>query len=63
MNQWQNKIIDLKKKGFTQTEIAAQVGCSQNYISNLENGLCGKRLSYEYAKKLNALWEKHCSEN
>lgn len=61
MNQWQKLISDLKEVGLTQTLIAAKIGCSQNYISNLERGLCGKRLSYDLGKKLEELWKEHCS--
>ncbi|EOR08182.1 helix-turn-helix domain-containing protein [Acinetobacter tandoii] len=61
MNQWQSKIIDLKEKGLTQSQIATEMDCSQNYVSNLENGICGKRLGYEKGKKLEKLWVKHCS--
>lgn len=60
MNQWQKMIIDLKEKGLTQTQIATGIECSQNYVSNLENGLCGKRLGYEKGKNLEKLWKKHC---
>lgn len=59
MNQWQLIISDLREKGLTQTQIAAEIECSQNYVSDLERGICGKRLSYELGRKLEALWEKH----
>ena len=61
MSQWQKMIIDLKEQGLTQTKIAAEIECSQNYVSDLERGVCGKRLSYELGQKLEALWEKHQS--
>ena len=61
MNQWQTKITDLKGKGLTQNQIASEMECSQNYVSNLENGLCGKRLGYEKGKKLEKLWAEYCS--
>ena len=61
MNQWQAKIADLKEKGLTQNQIADVMGCSQNYVSNLENGLCGKRLGYDKGKNLEKLWAEHCS--
>lgn len=61
MNQWQKMITDLKEQGLTQTQIANQIKCSQNYVSNLENGLCGKRLGYEKGKNLEKLWTEHCS--
>jgi len=47
MSQWQKMIIDLKEQGLTQTQIATEINCSQNYVSNLENGLCGKRMGYD----------------
>ncbi|MTD09874.1 helix-turn-helix domain-containing protein [Acinetobacter sp. YIM 103518] len=61
MNQWQKMIVDLKEKGLTQTQIANGMGCSQNYVSNLENGLCGKRLGYEKGESLKKLWVDNCS--
>jgi len=61
MNQWQSMVVDLKEEGLTQAQIAIEMGCSQNYVSNLENGLCGKRLGYEKGKGLKKLWIKHCS--
>ena len=60
MNQWQAKIADLKEKGLTQNQIADVMGCSQNYVSNLENGLCGKNLGYDKGKNLEELWMEHC---
>jgi len=63
MNQWQKMITDLKEQGLTQNQIAASMECSQNYVSNLENGLCGKRLGYEKGKNLEKLWAQHCSPN
>ena len=59
MNQWQKMITDLKQKGLTQTQIADEIKCSQNYVSNLENGLCGKRLGYDKGKNLERLWSHH----
>lgn len=61
MNQWQQMISELREKGLTQTYIASQIGCSQNYVSDLERGLCGKRLSYDLGKKLEMLWKIYCS--
>jgi len=60
MNQWQKIITDLRKQGLTQTQIANEINCSQNYVSDLERGVCGKRLSYELGNKLEALWKKNC---
>lgn len=61
MNRWQKMIVDLKEKGLTQTQIADGMGCSQNYVSNLENGICGKRLGYEKGESLTKLWIENCS--
>ena len=61
MNKWQTMISQLREKGMTQTHIASEMKCSQNYVSNLENGLCGKRLSHDFGKRLEKLWKKHCS--
>ena len=55
-------ISELREKGLTQTYIATEIGCSQNYVSDLERGLCGKRLSYDLGKKLENLWKKYCSK-
>lgn len=63
MTHWQTIIFELKKKGLTQKFIAAQIGCSQNYVSNLERGICGKRLSYSLGKNLEQLQKQHCSKN
>ena len=61
MNHWQAKIIDLKDKGLTQSQIAVAMECSPNYVSDLENGKCGQRLGYEKGEKLEKLGIKHCS--
>lgn len=61
MNQWQKMISELREKGLTQKFIATEIGCSQNYVSDLERGLCGKRLSYDLGKKLENLWKESCS--
>ncbi|WP_151809524.1 helix-turn-helix domain-containing protein [Acinetobacter seifertii] len=63
MNQWQKMISELREKDLTQTFIATEIGCSQNYVSDLERGLCGKRLSYDLGKKLENLWKKYCQNN
>lgn len=60
MNQWQNMISELRNQGLTQTQIGMEIGCSQNYVSDLERGVCGKRLSHGLATKLQKLWKKHC---
>lgn len=60
MNQWQNMISQLRKNGLTQVQIGKEIGCSQNYVSDLERGVCGKRLSHEIATNLQRLWKKQC---
>lgn len=60
MSQWQNMISQLRIQGLTQVQIGKEIGCSQNYVSDLERGVCGKRLSHEIAKNLQKLWKKHC---
>ncbi|MFB5708208.1 XRE family transcriptional regulator [Acinetobacter radioresistens] len=60
MNQWQTMISELRNQGLTQTQIGMEIGCSQNYVSDLERGVCGKRLSHGLATKLQKLWKKHC---
>lgn len=62
MNQWQKMISELRLKGITQTQIALEMSCSQNYVSDLERGVCGKRLSYAFGSKLEKLWRKHCKQ-
>lgn len=63
MNKWQKMVVELKELGFTQKQIADEMGCSQNYVSNLENGLCGKRLGYDKGESLRNLWLKHRPTN
>ncbi|MDO7535039.1 helix-turn-helix transcriptional regulator [Acinetobacter pittii] len=60
MNQWQIMISELRTKGLTQVQIGKEIGCSQNYVSDLERGVCGKRLSHVIATNLQKLWRKHC---
>lgn len=60
MNKWQNMISQLRAQGLTQVQIGKEIGCSQNYVSDLERGVCGKRLSHVIATKLQRLWKKHC---
>lgn len=58
MTNWSQLIKDLqdKEKGnMTQQQIAENVPCSQNYISDLKAGKKGKRLSYEIADGLKRL--------
>lgn len=59
MENWQEIITDIKHfSGMTQPQIAAEINCAQSYISDLETGKKGKRLSHNIAKGLLALHEK-----
>ncbi|WP_210651307.1 helix-turn-helix transcriptional regulator [Nocardioides sp. SYSU D00065] len=45
-----------KDAGYSQTDLAALVGCTQQYISMLENGTdsdCSERIAERIAKRLN----------
>lgn len=45
-----------KDAGFSQADLAALVGCTQQYISMLENGTdtdCSERIAERIAKRLN----------
>ncbi|AWL29253.1 XRE family transcriptional regulator [Acinetobacter defluvii] len=53
-----NELQDKEKGNMSQHEIAAQVPCSQNYISELKAGKKGKRISHEIAKGLEDLHKK-----
>lgn len=64
MTYWSQLINDLqdKQKGnMTQQEIAENVPCSQNYISDLKTGKKGKRISYEIAEGLKKLHQQKIS--
>lgn len=44
-----------KDKGYSQTDLASLVGCTQQYISMLENGTdsdCSERIAERIAKRL-----------
>lgn len=61
MTNWSQLIIELqdKNKGnMTQQEIAANIPCSQNYISDLKTGKKGKRISHEKAEALKKLHQE-----
>ena len=64
MTYWSQLINDLqdKQKGnMTQQEIAENVPCSQNYISDLKTGKKGKRISHEIAEGLKKLHQQKIS--
>lgn len=52
MNKWQSIVNELRQFGMTQQEIADSVPCSQNYISDISRGVCGKRPSHDIAAGL-----------
>ncbi|EIB6856894.1 transcriptional regulator [Acinetobacter pittii] len=58
MENWQVIIADIKQSGMTQPQIAAEVPCSQSYVSDLENGKRGQRISHKIASGLLALHKK-----
>lgn len=49
---WKNLISDLTAAGVKQKDIAAEIGSSPSYISNLAAGARGVRVSYELGKAL-----------
>lgn len=55
---WQKIVSEILDSGMTQTELAKQVHCSQNLISNLLTGVRGKRVSYEIGASLVAEHKK-----
>jgi len=56
---WKTIITDLRKAGLTQKEIANRAITSQGYISDLENGNRGTRLSFEIGQRLIRLHETY----
>lgn len=54
-------VIDLRRTGMTQAEIAAAIGSGQTYISGIERGDRGKRIGFLVGQKLHALWLSKCS--
>ena len=55
-------VLELKRLGMTQVEIASAVGCSQATISDIENGK-QKRPSYKMVVQLNDLLTKKQAES
>ena len=55
-----NYIRDLRASGMTQKEMAASIGASQSYVSDLERGVRGKRIGFEVGQKLHTLWLEKC---
>lgn len=55
-------VLELKRLGMTQVEIASAVGCSQATISDIENGK-QKRPSYRMVVQLNDLLAKKLAES
>lgn len=55
-------VLELKRLGLTQVEIASAVGCSQATISDIENGK-QKRPTYQMVVRLNDLLTKKQGES
>lgn len=58
----QDIVLELKRLGMTQVEIASAVSCSQATISDIENGK-QKRPSYKMVVQLNELLAKKRAES
>lgn len=59
MENWREIIVEIRSlSGMTQPQIAAEVDCVQSYISDLETGKKGKRVSHTIAKNILLLHEK-----
>jgi transcriptional regulator with XRE-family HTH domain len=57
----QELVLELKRLGMTQSEIASSVGCSQATISEIQNGK-QKRPSYRMVRALTELYERRVAE-
>jgi transcriptional regulator with XRE-family HTH domain len=57
----QDLVLELKRLGMTQVEIASAVGCSQATISDIENGK-QKRPSYRMVRALTEVYERRIAE-
>lgn len=55
---WQEMIRDIANTGYTQQQIADEVGCAQSLVSQVLNGKRGKSLKYEYGLSLGKLHKK-----
>lgn len=55
-------IADLRGAGLKQTEIALRAGIAQSTVSELGSGQRGKRIGYDTAKALLALWAEVCGK-
>lgn len=56
--KWHEKVNKLLDLGFTQTEIATHLGCSQALVGALSKQTRGKNLNYETGARLIELLEK-----
>jgi transcriptional regulator with XRE-family HTH domain len=56
-------VLELKRLGMTQVEIADAVGCSQANISDIENGRQKRGPSYQIVVRLNDLLAKKQAES
>jgi hypothetical protein len=51
----QTLLLDLRKAGLKQQQIAALTGLSQSYLCDLEKGRSGKRIGFDAYKRVNDL--------
>jgi transcriptional regulator with XRE-family HTH domain len=58
----QDIVLELKRLGMTQVEIASAAQCSQATISDIENGRQKRGPSYRMVARLNELLEKKRAE-
>lgn len=56
--KWHEKVNKLLSLGFTQTEIATHLGCSQALVGALSKQARGKNLNYETGSRLIELLKK-----
>ena len=55
---WQEMIRDISNAGYTQQQIANEVGCAQSLVSQVLSGKRGRSLKYEYGLNLGKLHKK-----
>lgn len=58
----QKLINELIESGLTQVQLAELLDTSQGYVSDIVRGHRGKRISYEFATKLQNLWKERCQD-
>ena len=57
---WQQMIVDLQEYGYTQQQLADEIGCSIWHIRDLKSGRRCKirELQYSVGVKILSLWKK-----